>query len=150
MAFYGTNMWFAVQHILSQRDGQPGVQQIGGTRARHPGRLPTASQPAAIRAVWFFDGTSLWVANFGSNTISKIAVDRLTTSPTGSELVTTIPLPANSRPNQLGFGGANIWATLGNGNLVKLQGTNGTVLLTIPMPGALSPKDWLSWCEHLG
>jgi YVTN family beta-propeller protein len=76
------------------------------------------NEPGALA----FDGADIWVANGGSNTVSKLQAS------TGAVLGT---YNVGTSPVGLTFDGANIWAVNGaSGNLSKLQASTGAVLGT--------------------
>jgi sugar lactone lactonase YvrE len=140
MAFDGLNMWVALPNVNSRIGGPGGIQVIGGTRfpgnsTDFPSTIPTGGDPRSI----VFDGSSLWVANFATMSVSKVALDKVSHAPNGIDLVQNFPVPG--RPSQIAFDGTNIWVTLNTtsnpstGALLKLQRSNGAVLLNIPLPG---------------
>jgi DNA-binding beta-propeller fold protein YncE len=67
-----------------------------------------------------FDGASIWVANGGSNSVSKLRASDGTTLGTFS---------VASSPGAVAFDGANIWVTNYGGNSVsELRASDGTTL----------------------
>ena len=79
-----------------------------------PGRaatFPTGSVPVGVA----FDGTNIWVANGGSNTVSKI--NRVTGAKTDYATGTS--------PTEVAFDGANIWVANFGSNTVSKINPNG-------------------------
>jgi hypothetical protein len=69
-----------------------------------------------------FDGANIWVANYGSNSVTKLAAND------GTVLGT---YAVGSLPAGVAFDGANIWVTnFGSNNVTKLRASDGTVLGT--------------------
>ena len=67
-----------------------------------------------------FDGANIWVTNFNSNNVSKIAVN------TGTVLG---PYPVGDTPRGVAFDGANIWvANYLSNNVTKLNPSDGASL----------------------
>ena len=59
-----------------------------------------------------FDGTSIWVTNGNSNTVSKI-------NPTTNTVTATVTV--GSSPSDVAFDGANVWVTnAGSGTVSKI------------------------------
>jgi YVTN family beta-propeller protein len=56
-----------------------------------------------------FDGTNIWVANYGTNTVSKL-------KPNDGTVAGTFPVGGN--PIGVAFDGANIWVANAGGNMV--------------------------------
>jgi len=72
-----------------------------------------------------FDGSHVWVANSGSNTISKIDIM------TNSEVVT---VHVNNDPRGIAFDGLHIWvANSGSNEVSKINITTNTVVATVPV-----------------
>jgi hypothetical protein len=66
-----------------------------------------------------FDGTNIWVANWGSNTVTKLL-------PTSGAVVGTYTV--GSAPVRLAFDGTNIWvANYGDSTVTKLLASTGAV-----------------------
>jgi len=111
--------------------GAPGTNGVNGTPNRistaqiallkwyqDPGRaatFPTAdSNPFGLA----FDGTSIWIANSGSDTVSKM------NPATGA--MTQTALPSGSLPLEVAFDGTNIWVTdNGTGQVSKIVAATG-------------------------
>jgi hypothetical protein len=71
-----------------------------------------------------FDGANIWVANYGSNTVTKLQAND------GTVLGT---YAVGTEPANVAFDGANIWVTnYGSSNITKLRASDGTVLGTFP------------------
>jgi YVTN family beta-propeller protein len=82
-----------------------------------------------------FDGTSVWVANNQSDSVSKV-------NPATGQAVNTA-LPAGSGPFEVAFDGTNIWVTDNlNGKVSKIVASTGTVVgafntsLVVPAAGS--------------
>lgn len=74
-----------------------------------------------------FDGASMWVVNFGDNTVSKLRAND------GAVLGT---FAVGKNPWAAAFDGANIWVTnLGDATVSKLRASDGAVLGTFPVTG---------------
>jgi YVTN family beta-propeller protein len=74
-----------------------------------------------------FDGANIWVANYGSNTVTKLQAND------GKVLGT---FAVGTQPANVAFDGANIWATnYGSGNVTKLRASDGKVLGTFTVGG---------------
>ena len=70
-----------------------------------------------------FDGTNIWVANYGSNNVSKINVSTNTVAATVS---------VGAAPHGVAFDGTNIWVTNYNsGNVSKINVSTNTVAATV-------------------
>jgi hypothetical protein len=70
-----------------------------------------------------FGGTSIWVANYGSGTVSKI-------NPTTNTVTATVTVGTN--PSGVGFDGTNVWVTNnGSGTVSKINPTTNTVTATV-------------------
>src|SRR5580700_9525105 len=70
-----------------------------------------------------FDGASLWVANYGNGTVSKLDVS------TGNILGT---FSVGTNPTAVAYDGANLWVgNSGSNTITKLQGSSGAVLATL-------------------
>jgi hypothetical protein len=88
----------------------------------YPANLTTSfgagSNPSGVA----FDGANIWVANTGSNTVTKLRASD------GSTLGT---FTVESNPVSVVFDGANIWVTNYSSNTVtKLRASDGTMLGT--------------------
>ncbi|MGA8763019.1 MAG: hypothetical protein WB562_09160 [Candidatus Sulfotelmatobacter sp.] len=69
-----------------------------------------------------FDGANIWVANYGSNTVTKLAAND------GTVLGT---FNVGTAPANVAFDGANVWVTnFGSNNVTKLRASDGTALGT--------------------
>src|SRR5215472_7354912 len=74
-----------------------------------------------------FDGASMWVVNFGANTVSKLRAND------GSVLGT---FAVGHNPWAAAFDGANVWVTnRGDNTVSKLRASDGVVLGTFSVPG---------------
>ncbi len=74
-----------------------------------------------------FDGANIWVANNGSNNVTKLRPSD------GSTLGT---FTVGTGPKGVAFDGANIWvANTGSNNVTKLRASDGTVLGTFTVGG---------------
>ena len=83
--------------------------------------FPAGIEPVAIT----FDGTNIWVANEGGNTVTKLL------AATGA-LVGTYPVGVY--PSSLAFDGTNIWVTnAGSNTVTKLLGATGAPVGTYPV-----------------
>ena len=73
-----------------------------------------------------FDGTSLWIANFFGNNVTKLQPS------TGKVLAT---FPVGNRPWGVAYDGANVWVTnvLGD-SVTKLRASDGKKLAIVPLP----------------
>ena len=91
-----------------------------GNQAAH---LTTGSYPIALA----FDGGSLWVANAGSNTVTRMSISD------GSTLATV----STSEPYGLAYDGAYLWVTnLTSQTVTKLRATDGANLGTFTVGSA--------------
>ncbi len=89
--------------------------------ARAAVKSPSVHTPAGL----LFDGSKIWVAHFGDNTVSKIEPK------TG-----VIELTANvgDSPIDVAFDGVHVWATnSGSDDVMKLRRGTGTVQKVYPM-----------------
>lgn len=69
-----------------------------------------------------FDGANIWVANYGSNSVTKLEAND------GKVLGT---FTVGTEPANVAFDGANIWVTnwvtnFGSNNVTKLRASDGT------------------------
>jgi DNA-binding beta-propeller fold protein YncE len=72
-----------------------------------------------------FDGANIWVANSGSNTVSKVR-------PSDGAILGTYTV--GTSPQGLAFDGANIWvANVNSANVTKLRPSNGATVGTYPV-----------------
>jgi YVTN family beta-propeller protein len=75
-----------------------------------------------------FDGTHIWVASTGDDTVRKI-------DPLSGDIVHTVDLPEGARPWRLTFDGSHIWVTrapeVGNGSVSKIAPGSGEVLASV-------------------
>ena len=74
-----------------------------------------------------FDGQHIWVANMGSDSVSKLALD--------GQLIAEFP--AGSLPQALAFDGSNLWVTTATGKVLKLS-TDGEILHRFNVGGILT------------
>jgi hypothetical protein len=89
--------------------------------------FPVGSQPQAIA----FDGANIWVANFFSNTVSKLRASD------GTNLGS---FQVGNGPCGIAFDGANIWvANSGSSNFTELRASDGTNLGTFSVGIGLNP-----------
>jgi hypothetical protein len=89
--------------------------------------IAVGSQPQRM----VFDGTGMWVTNYGSNTISR--VDAVT-----GEIISTYQTGAN--PNGMISDGTNMWITLTGSNTVeKFNISTGQKVGTFEMPNSYQP-----------
>lgn len=123
-------------------DGAAAVQSGGA----NPAAAPAASIPLKIALLkWYganttttfavgkqprgvcFDGANIWVANYGSNTVTKLRTND------GQVLGT---YAVGTQPANVAFDGANIWVTnYGSGNVTELRASDGKVLGTFSVGG---------------
>ncbi len=75
--------------------------------------MSSATFPVAIA----FDGTSIWTANLGTNSVTRI------NPATGA--FTIVPLPSGSSPGGVVSDGTNIWIT--NSNLASVYETAAVI-----------------------
>ena len=69
-----------------------------------------------------FDGANIWVANYGSNNVTKLRA---------SDGATLGTFSVGTSPNGIAFDGANIWVTnYGSNNVSKLRASDGFTLGT--------------------
>src|SRR4029077_9341679 len=92
-----------------------------------------------------FDGTSLWVANSGSNNVTKLD------PATGSVLHTT---PVGTSPSALAFDGTRIWvANSGSNTVTRVNAATGTATGTFAVgtnPSALAFDGTNIWVANSG
>jgi DNA-binding beta-propeller fold protein YncE len=67
-----------------------------------------------------FDGTSIWVANFSSNNVTKLRASD----------GTTLTFPVGTNPFGVAFDGANIWVTNNGSDTVTKLSSSGAKLGT--------------------
>jgi YVTN family beta-propeller protein len=111
----------------------PTSQQIATLRwdqARNSSNTaPVGNNPAALA----FNGSSVWVANYNSNSVQKI-------NPASGAV--GAPIIVGTNPRALAFDGNNIWvANEGSGTVQKINPTNGAAGMPITVgtnPGALA------------
>ena len=101
--------------------------QLGSLRwdqdPNRPVTLSVGSLPLGVA----FDGTSVWVANYGSNTVSKISMLTNTVAAT---------VAVGSSPQSVAFDGANIWVTnAGDSNVSKINPNTNAVTATVAVGG---------------
>jgi YVTN family beta-propeller protein len=81
--------------------------------------IPVGANPHAL----VFDGSSIWVANYSSNSVQKI---NPATGTAGS------PISVGGTPYALAFDGSSVWvANMASNNIMKINTTTGTVVATI-------------------
>src|SRR5689334_5863254 len=92
---------------------------------QQPDRYSVQEFPVGNSPVNFtFDGTNIWVANSGDNTVTKLRAS-------DGELEGTFPV--GNYPQSLAFDGSNIWsADLFGGTITKLRASDGSLLATFP------------------
>jgi DNA-binding beta-propeller fold protein YncE len=74
-------------------------------------------------ALMAFDGTNIWVANYGSNTLTKLQTSDGTVAGTFSV-----------GANPIAFDGADIWvANVGGNRVTKLRARDGALFKTLSM-----------------
>ena len=102
--------------------------QIGRLRwDTDPARPFTVTAGIASPTGVAFDGTNVWVANDGANTVSKL--NRVTGAVVGS------PVPVGASPVELGFDGTFLWVIDAGGSVTKVDAVAGTALGTVPLAG---------------
>src|ERR1700680_4311881 len=75
----------------------------------HPVTVKAFLEPSGLT----FDGTSIWVASFGTNSVSKI-------DPKTNTVTYTVPVGLG--PSEVTFDGASIWvANLGSNSVSKID-----------------------------
>jgi YVTN family beta-propeller protein len=82
--------------------------------------IPVGPAPEGVSS----DGTHVWVANFGGNTVSEIDAS------TGT-VVNTIPV--GSEPEGVSSDGTHVWVANGGGTVSEIDGSTGTLVKTIPV-----------------
>ena len=87
------------------------IAQLRWYGAANTGSLPVGNTPTAMT----FDGTSIWVANSGANTVVKLRASD------GKPLVT---IDAGNHPHSLAFDGFNIWVA-NDDSVMKLRASDG-------------------------
>ncbi|PYT01972.1 MAG: hypothetical protein DMF63_03820 [Acidobacteria bacterium] len=81
----------------------------------------TVTTPGGIA----FDGTNIWVANGGNNTVTKLRA---------SDGVVLGVFPINGNATNVVFDGGNIWVTSSSaGTVIKLRASDGALLGTFPV-----------------
>ena len=87
-----------------------------------------SAKPATITALvaplaLAFDGTSIWVSNYGSNSVSKV-------NPSTNAVVATVPV--GSAPDGMAFDGTSIWVANGSSGIVsKVNPSTNAVVATV-------------------
>jgi YVTN family beta-propeller protein len=112
--------------------------------------IPVGSDPVAVSS----DGTRVWVANNGDNTVSEI--DALT-----GTVVNTIPV--GTSPEGVSSDGTHVWVTNtggdtvqsngGDGTVSEIDASTGTVVNTIPVgsvPYGVSSDGTHVWVANVG
>ena len=74
-----------------------------------------------------YDGQHVWVANMGSDSVSKLALDGRTLG----------EYPAGALPQALAFDGQDLWVTTAIGEVLRFS-TDGEILSTIEVGGILT------------
>ncbi len=105
-------LWLAPACALQDAPSPASVESF------HVGRIP--------RDV-IFDGRHIWVANMGSDSVSKLDLD--------GQLIAEFP--AGSLPQALAFDGSNLWVTTATGDVLKLS-TDGETLSRLNVGGILT------------
>ena len=78
-----------------------------------------------------FDGTNIWVANFGGGGPGPSYVSKLRASDGASQGLINV---GRGNPSSVAFDGANIWvANIRSGNVKKLRASDGATLGTFPV-----------------
>jgi YVTN family beta-propeller protein len=91
------------------------------------GTYTVGSNPSGL----VFDGTSIWVANYSSNNVSKL-------NPASGAVIGTYNV--GTGPHDIAFDGTSIWvANLGSDNVMKLN-PDGTVIGTYALGAGTKPR----------
>jgi YVTN family beta-propeller protein len=89
-----------------------------------PATIPVGNGPEGVA----FDGTNIWVTNFGSDNVTRI-------NPATGAVVATIAV--GDGPVGVAFDGTNIWVTNeGSGNVTRINAATGAVVATIAVGDA--------------
>ncbi len=98
--------------------------------------IPVGNSPTAISS----DGTHVWTANFGDNTVTEINAS------TGSVVQT---IPVGNAPCCLSSDGTNVWVSnFNDGTVTEINASTGSVVQTIPVgshPGSVSSDGTQVW-----
>ena len=118
LVFDGTYVWVTSQGFTSGF-----VFAVRASDGAPLGTFRTGQRPTGIT----YDGTNIWVANSGSNTVTKLRASD------GTNLGT---FAVGNNPNAAAFDGANIWvANHGDGTVSKLRALDVTNLGTFAVGG---------------
>jgi YVTN family beta-propeller protein len=136
VGFDGTNIWVATDLGAYGPAGPDGiygndvglsdwVRKVDPVTNTVTATVTVGSNPTAVA----FDGTNIWVTNYGSGTVSKI-------DPVTDTVTATVTVGSN--PNGVGFDGTNIWVTnYGSGTVSKIDPVTNTVTATVPIANAV-------------
>ena len=87
-----------------------------------PKSFPVGSSPKGVA----FDGSNIWVANSGSNNVTKLRAS-------DGVCVGTCTFNVGTNPQKIAFDGANMWVTnKDSNNVTKLRASDGVNLGTFP------------------
>ncbi len=125
-----------------QGPGGPGLREIRAALLQWYTRTYTVgSSPFGVA----FDGTNIWVANWGSNTVTKLQAS------TGA---TVGAYSVGNRPYGVAFDGTNVWVTNeGDGTVTELLASTGATVGTYTVgstPRALAFDGTNIWVANLG
>jgi YVTN family beta-propeller protein len=164
VGFDGTNIWVATDLGAYGPAGPDGiygndvglsdwVRKVDPVTNTVTATVTVGSNPTAVA----FDGTNIWVTNYGSGTVSKI-------DPVTNTVTATVPI-ANAVPDPnvfgfilagVGFDGTNIWVTSygpGPGLVSKIDPVTNTVTATVTVgstPGGVGFDGTNIWVTNSG
>src|SRR5579864_4684130 len=106
--------------VVNSTDNPLQVALLHWNKTNQPPSFPVGGGPEGVA----FDGSSIWVANSFTNSVTKLAAND------GTVLGT---FPVGGEPYGIAFDGANIWVSglLGQ-NVTKLRASDGTNLGSFP------------------
>jgi YVTN family beta-propeller protein len=135
MVSQGTNIWVACSNDnnepLGDRVYKIGTSGISANSVLATILMPQGSRPFAVLSAAGY----IWVANSGSNTVSKIDP--------ATNLVVGDPIPVGKSPRGLAYDGTSIWvANNGSGDISKINPATNSVTSTIDMRSSPLSMVW--------
>ena len=106
-----------------------------GVSSAAAGVIPVGSGPFGVSS----DGTHVWVANKGEDTVSEIEASSGT-------VIRTIPVGSN--PEGVSSDGTDVWVA-NQGTVSEIEASSGTVIRTIPVDGGGGPDGVSSDGTHV-
>ena len=128
IAYDGTEMWITTKTDKVIKMNPLTTTGAGTTYMLTAGRGFSGAMLGGIVS----DGTNMWVANTGNDSVTRI-----------NEAVGTITdyaLPAGTMPNGIAFDGHNIWTADGDGTITKINSSGGLILGTYTIGSDVIPE----------